>query len=141
MTGRSFTPNDENSPLAHPPKHRTANDRERSMQMQPLPHGRGSVSGIFRAAAKVTERPMADVHRSLTAAAQFRFSFDIRLQASRRLTLTPPFTVSSLIGAPPEPSVSSRVFGPAPHCPLVIFAPEKSLLMPPWTVFARMFAL
>jgi hypothetical protein len=84
---------------------------------------------------------MADIHRSLTIAAQFRFSFDMCVQASRRFTLTPPFTVSSLIGAPPEPTVSSSVFGPAPHWPLVIFAPEKSLLTPPWTVFARMFAL
>jgi hypothetical protein len=88
MTGRPFTPDDENGPLTHTPQHRVTNVREwptrsvrngplfdirgsvlavnarqvaqnqqphflsnrerieRSMQMQPLPHGRGSVSGI-----------------------------------------------------------------------------------------------
>jgi hypothetical protein len=45
MTGRPFTPNDENGPLTHPPQHRATNVREwptRSVRKGPLFDIRGS---------------------------------------------------------------------------------------------------
>ena len=101
MTGRPFTPNDENWPLAPPPKHRATNVREWpicSVRKGPLFDIRGSVLAVIsstsaaESASAISEQPRSVVGQSsVCRPASAGLSGEIcGAEAPRRLKSAPP---------------------------------------------------